>query len=176
MLTKKKQFIPSFFLLGMLLFKFDVFALVHEFGHLLAFWITGSEAVLKNWRTVEAEFLTPFSLYAGFGFEAIVLYTLSIFFIGKEISNRIGFLFWGYFHSVLIFAPYSSDFGSQAVALLGSPEKAFLGKAIWLCVTVSAAAAGWYLIIYLVKYNQSKGVAKLIRKIRRRTRSIPSNS
>ena len=168
-MRKVKQFIPVFFLLGMLLFRFDVFALVHEFGHLLAFWITGSEAVLKSWRAVEADFLTPFSLYAGFGFEAIVLYLLTIFFIGKEISSRISMLFWGYFHSVLIFAPYSSDFDFQAVALLGSSEKAFLGKAIWLCVTTSAAAAGWYLIIRLVQYNQGEGVAKMIKKIRKRT-------
>ena len=84
----KNEFVYLFFFLGVFLFRLNMFSIIHELGHLFACWMTGSAAVLKDWKTTEAAFLTPFSLYAGFVFEAFVLYVLSITFIWKEVSNN----------------------------------------------------------------------------------------
>jgi len=164
----KKEFVLLFFFLGMFLFRLNMFSIVHEVGHLVACWMTGSPAVLKNWMTTETQFLTPFSLYAGFVFQAIVLYTLSILFVRKDISSRWGFLFWGAFHGAVIIGYLSTDFNHTALQLLGHPGLVALGRNIWLAVTLPAAGLGWYLLLKSITFNQNEGFTKFMERIRKR--------
>lgn len=164
----KKDFLILFFLLGMFLFRLNVFSIVHEIGHLTACWLTGSPAVLKNWITTETRFLTPFSLYAGFVFQAIVLYILSLLFVRKDISCRWGFLFWGAFHGALIVGYNSSDFNTIALQILGHPGLVALGKNLWLAVMLPAAGLGWYILLRSMIYNQNKGFGRFMERVRKR--------
>ena len=170
----KKDFLILFFFLGMFLFRLNVFSIVHEVGHLAACWMTGSPAVLKNWITTEAKFLTPFSLYAGFVFQAVVLYSISILFIRRDISLRWGFLFWGAFHGAIIIGYLSTDFNCAALQLLGHPGLVALGKNIWLAVTLPSAGLGWYILLRSITYNQNEGFIKFMGRIRKRL-GLPTN-
>jgi len=166
-MKRNKEFLVLYFLLGMFLFRLNAFSFIHEAGHLITCWMTGSWAVLKDWVTVEAEFLTPFSLYGGFGFQWIALFGLSVLFIWKEISNKMAFFFWGALHSLIIFAVFSSDFNYQAYNLMKDLILVQRAKIIWLCVTVPTTAGGWYLIIRLMIYNQNEGVVKLLEHVQK---------
>ena len=164
----KRDFLLIFFLLGMLFIRLNVFSIIHELGHLFACWMTGSPAVLKNWMTTEAAFITPFSLYAGFVFEAAVLYVLTLVFIWKDISNRWGFIFWGAYHGAIIIGYLSTDFNYTALALLEHEGLVNLGKNIWLAVTIPLSLLGWYLLFRRMIYNQNEGFMKFMERVKQR--------